>query len=148
MNVVHLIGYLGRDPDVRTFPEGDRVVTVSLATHKRRSPAADGSRRERTDWHRIRVYGPQEGGMPDILLTYAGKGSRVRVQGELTATSMIDNQGRRIPLTFVDVRPNQGALELMDPPRSGNRDDKPATGKSARHDPLEQDHGLIDDDLL
>jgi single-strand DNA-binding protein len=117
MNVVHLIGYLGRDPEPRSFANGDRVASLSLATHRRLPPDERGQRRDKTDWHRVRVYGPAEGGMVELVLTGARKGSRLQVTGELTTAVLVDAEGRRSSVTFVDVRPGPGHVELLDPPR-------------------------------
>lgn len=151
MNVIHLIGYLGKDPQERSFPNGDRVVNLTLATHKRLPPDTDGQRRERTDWHKIRVYSPPESGPAEVLLRYARKGTRLRVQGELVNGSVIDERGSRIPLAFIDVRIGSGEIELMDPPRqrtAGTPDAPGETGNRGRpSDPLETQDGLMGDDL-
>jgi single-strand DNA-binding protein len=116
MNIVHLIGFVGRDPAIRSFPDGDRVANLTLATSKPRRQAAGGFETV-TEWHRIRFYGPATGGLVDRISRFVKKGARIAVIGELTTSSQINGQGERIYSTYIDVRRPDG-LELLDRPKT------------------------------
>src|SRR5215218_5494894 len=78
LNRATLIGNLGADPEVRTIGTGNRVANFSLAT-SRAWKDADGTPHERTDWHRIVVWGARV----DVVEQYLKKGERVYVEGEI-----------------------------------------------------------------
>ncbi len=56
VNKVILVGNLGRDPEVRTLPSGDRVVSFSLATTESWRDKNTGERKDRTEWHNISIF--------------------------------------------------------------------------------------------
>ncbi len=79
LNKVQLIGNLGSDPEVRTFPDGARIATVSLATYERWKDRESGETKERTEWHNIVFGGP----VVETVTQYLHKGSTVYVEGRL-----------------------------------------------------------------
>lgn len=117
MNVAHLLGYVGRDPQMRTFANGDRVAEFSLATTESWRDRASGERHERTDWHRIRCYGPPEGGLVDRVMNHVAKGARILVHGKIVSATIVNARGERIPFVYIDVRRPDG-IELVSPPRA------------------------------
>jgi single-strand DNA-binding protein len=123
MNVAFLIGRVGRNPEIREFANGGRVAQFTLATNRYWRDRATGERREKTDWHRIRVYGGASGGLVDRVSRYVEKGVRLQIQGEITSTTVINDRGERIPVTFIDVRRSDG-IELLDLPGRRDAQDK------------------------
>lgn len=79
MNEVTLIGNLGADPEIRSTPSGNRVMTLSVATSKRWKDKA-GAEQESTQWHRVIAWGWVVDAMEGLIK----KGSRVLVKGEVT----------------------------------------------------------------
>lgn len=79
INTVTLIGYLGGDPQTRSLPSGDTVANFSLATtdHFR---GRNGTRQQRTDWHRIVAFGK----LAETCARYLSSGRQVYVEGRLT----------------------------------------------------------------
>ena len=73
VNKVIIVGNLGRDPEVRTFPSGDRVANVTIATTDRWKDKQSGELKEATEWHRV-VF---NGRLADIAAEYLRKGSQV-----------------------------------------------------------------------
>jgi len=88
LNKVMLIGNIGADPDVRSTPSGTKVVKLSLATN-RRFQDRDGQQQERTDWHRITLFGK----LADIVEQYVSKGDRLYVEGRIEYSQTQDDQG-------------------------------------------------------
>ena len=79
VNKVILVGNLGRDPEIRTFPSGDQVANVTLATSDRWKDKQSGEMREHTEWHRL-VF---NGRLAEIAGQYLRKGSQIYVEGSI-----------------------------------------------------------------
>ena len=89
VNKVILVGNLGRDPEVRTFPSGDRVANVTIATTDKWKDKQTNEMREATEWHRI-VF---KGRLAEIVEQYLRKGSQVYVEGSLRTRKYTDKDG-------------------------------------------------------
>lgn len=83
-----LVGYLGRDPEMRYTPQGTPVTSLSVAT-SRRYNTADGQPKEETIWFRVSVWGKQA----ESANQYLNKGRKVLIEGYLTGD---ENGGPRI----------------------------------------------------
>src|SRR5574337_1020847 len=97
LNRVQVIGNLGRDPDVRSFPSGDRVANVTIATTDKWKDKQSGEMREATEWHRV-VFG---GRLAEIVEQYLRKGSQVYVEGSLRTRSEEHTSELQSPLNIV-----------------------------------------------
>lgn len=89
LNQAQIIGYLGRDPEVRYLPSGEAVANFSIATTEKWKDKNTGEQREETEWHRISVFGR----LAEIVGEYLKKGSLVFVQGKLKTRKYTDGQG-------------------------------------------------------
>ena len=89
VNKVILVGNLGRDPEVRTFPNGDRVANVTLATTDKWKDKQTNEPREATEWHRVQFTGR----LAEIAEQYLRKGSQVYVEGSLRTRKYTDKDG-------------------------------------------------------
>jgi len=89
VNKVIIVGNLGRDPEMRTFPSGDRVANVTIATTDRWKDKTSGEMKEATEWHRV-VF---NGRLAEIAGEYLRKGSQVYVEGSLRTRKWTDQQG-------------------------------------------------------
>lgn len=86
VNKVILVGNLGRDPEMRTFPSGDQVANVTIATTDRWRDKNTGENKESTEWHRV-VF---NGRLAEIVGQYLRKGSQVYVEGSLRTRKWTD----------------------------------------------------------
>ena len=89
MNKVIIVGNLGRDPEMRTFPSGDQVANVTIATTDKWKDKQTGERKEATEWHRV-VF---NGRLAEIAGQYLRKGSQVYVEGSLRTRKWTDQSG-------------------------------------------------------
>lgn len=89
VNKVIIVGNLGRDPEVRTFPSGDRVANVTVATTDKWKDKQSGEMKEATEWHRV-VF---TGRLAEIVEQYLRKGSQVYVEGSLRTRKWTDKDG-------------------------------------------------------
>ena len=89
INKVIIVGNLGRDPEMRTFPSGDQVANVTIATTDKWKDKQSGEMREATEWHRV-VF---NGRLAEIAGQYLRKGSQVYVEGSLRTRKWTDQSG-------------------------------------------------------
>lgn len=80
LNRVQLIGYLGRDPEIRTSQQGDDIANLSIATSETWKDKTTGERKERTEWHRVVIFNPHLAG---VAREYLAKGGLVYLEGQL-----------------------------------------------------------------
>ena len=97
VNKVILVGNLGRDPEVRYTSDGKPVANFTMATTERWSDPASGERKEKTEWHRIVVWGKQA----EIAGEYLRKGRQVYVEGSLQTREWTDRDGNKRQTTEV-----------------------------------------------
>jgi single-strand DNA-binding protein len=112
VNRVFLIGNLGRDPEVRYTTNGTAVANFTLATTERWNDPASGERKEKTEWHRIVVWGKQA----EIAGEYLRKGRQVFIEGSLQTREWTDREGNKRFTTEIRAqrfqmlgRPGEGA---------------------------------------
>ncbi|PHP28699.1 single-stranded DNA-binding protein [Limimaricola cinnabarinus] len=110
INKVILIGNLGRDPEVREFSNGGKVVNLRLATSESWKDKSSGERKERTEWHSVAIYNE---GIGRIAEQYLKKGSTVYIEGQLETRKWQDQNGNDRYSTEVVVRPFNGELTLL-----------------------------------
>ena len=111
VNKVILIGNLGRDPEVRTFQNGGRVASFSLATNDRWTDRSSGEKREKTEWHRVAVLNDS---LVSICERFLRKGAKVYIEGQLETRKWQDQSGQERYTTEVVVRPYRGELTMLD----------------------------------
>jgi single-strand DNA-binding protein len=111
VNKVILVGNLGRDPEVRSFQNGGKVVNLRIATSETWRDKATGERKERTEWHSVAIFNENIG---KIAEQYLRKGSKVYVEGQLETRKWQDQSGADRYSTEVVLRPYTGSLTLLD----------------------------------
>ena len=89
VNKVIIVGNLGKDPEMRTFPSGGRVCNVTIATTDRWKDKQSGEMKEATEWHRV-VFNDR---LAEIAGEYLRKGSQVYVEGSLRTRKWTDQNG-------------------------------------------------------
>ena len=122
VNKVILVGNLGRDPEIRTFPSGDQVANVTLATSDRWKDKQSGEMREHTEWHRL-VF---NGRLAEIAGQYLRKGSQIYVEGSIRTRKWQDQatgQDRYATEIRVDQMQMLGKREGMGGSGGGYGDD-------------------------
>ena len=117
VNKVILLGNLGRDPEVRNFPNGGKVANFSIATSETWKDRNTGERRERTEWHNISITNEA---LVRVAEQYLKKGSKVYVEGQLETRKWQDQAGNDRYTTEVVLRPYRGELTMLDSRYSGS----------------------------
>lgn len=111
VNKVILIGNLGQDPEFRTFQNGDKVASFSIATSESWKDKTSGEKKEKTEWHRISVLNQ---GLVKVIESYVKKGSKLYIEGQLETRKWTDASGVEKYTTEVVLRPFRGELTLLD----------------------------------
>jgi len=119
VNKAILIGNLGRDPELRTTPSGQTVVSFSVATSESFNDRS-GARQERTDWHNIVVWGK----LAELCSQYLRKGRSVYIEGRISYSQYEakDGSGKRYRTEIVAQRVQflgargAGGGDMMDGP--------------------------------
>lgn len=124
VNKVILIGHCGKDPEVRTMQNGGKVANVSLATSESWKDKATGERKEKTEWHRVVIFGE----LANIAERYVKKGSKLYVCGSLQTRKWTDQQGVEKYSTEVVLQGFNSELTMLD-------------GKQSAGDGINQDDG-------
>jgi single-strand DNA-binding protein len=111
VNKVIIVGNLGRDPEVRSFQNGGKVVNLNIATSETWRDKQSGERKERTEWHRVSILNEP---LAKIAEQYLKKGSKVYIEGQLETRKWQDQSGAEKYTTEVVLRPYRGELTLLD----------------------------------
>lgn len=110
LNKVQLIGNLGQDPEIKSFQDGGRVANLSIATSETWRDKQSGERKERTEWHRVNVWGD---GLVGVIEKYCRKGDKLYIEGQLQTRKWQDQQGNDRYSTEVVVRGFGSGIKLL-----------------------------------
>ncbi|MGQ3671810.1 single-stranded DNA-binding protein [Xanthobacter sp. TB0136] len=147
VNKCILVGNLGRDPEIRTFQNGNKVCNLSVATSESWKDKNSGEWRDRTEWHRVVVFNETMIGRAERSLR---KGSKVYVEGQLE-TRKFESNGREQYTTEIVLRPYRGELTLLDGKQDGEGGDYERSGTSGGRGSERQSAGsaggYIDDEI-
>ena len=80
VNKAIILGHLGKDPEIRTLNNGDRVANLSVATSESWKDKSSGERKEKTEWHRVTIFNDK---IVEVAEKYLRKGSMVYIEGAL-----------------------------------------------------------------
>ncbi|MEO0618384.1 MAG: single-stranded DNA-binding protein [Pseudomonadota bacterium] len=111
VNKVILVGNLGKDPEIRQTQDGRPVANLSIATSENWRDKNSGERREKTEWHRIVIFGE---GLCRVAENYLKKGSKVYIEGQLQTRKWQDNSGADRYSTEVVLQGYGGTLTMLD----------------------------------
>ena len=100
VNKAILIGNLGRDPELRYTQNGQAVVNFTLATSETWNDKASGEKVERTEWHRIVVWGKTG----ELCAQYLTKGRSVYVEGRIQTREWEDKEGQKRRTTEINAQ--------------------------------------------
>lgn len=128
VNKVILVGTCGQDPETRYLPNGNAVTNLSLATSEQWTDKQTGQKVERTEWHRVSLFGK----VAEIAGEYLRKGSQVYIEGKLqTREWEKDGIKRYTTEIIVDM---QGTMQLL----GGKADRSDSQGQPREQRPKQQ----------
>ena len=115
INKVILIGNLGRDPELRYTQNGQPVANFSLATSEQWTDKNSGEKVEKTEWHRIVVWGRSA----EHCSKYLSKGRTVYIEGRLQTRDWEDKEGQKRSTTEINAQ----TVQFLGGPRGQNQPD-------------------------
>ena len=121
INKVILVGNLGAKPEVKYASNGNAISNLSVATSESWTDKSTGQKQERTEWHRVSLFGK----LAEIAGQYLDKGSKVYVEGKLQTRKWQDQNGQDRYTTEVVVSGFNGTLQMLD-----RRDDASSSAPS------------------
>ena len=126
VNKVIIVGNLGRDPEVRSFGNGGKVVNLRIATSENWRDKQSGERKERTEWHSVAIF---DEGIAKVAEQYLRKGSTVYIEGQLETRKWQDQSGADRYSTEVVLRPFRSTMTML-----GGRNDGGGSGGGGGYD--------------
>ena len=108
VNKVILVGNLGQDPEVRYMPNGGAVANITLATSESWRDKQTGETKEKTEWHRVVLFGK----LAEVAGEYLRKGSQVYIEGSLQTRKWQDQSGQERYTTEVVVNVG-GTMQML-----------------------------------
>jgi single-strand DNA-binding protein len=121
VNKVILVGTCGQDPETRYMPNGNAVTNLSLATSEQWTDKQTGQKVEKTEWHRVSLFGK----VAEIAGEYLRKGSQVYIEGKLQTREWEKDEIKRYTTEIiVDM---QGTLQLLGSRPQGDQAPRPAS---------------------
>lgn len=108
VNKVILIGNLGQDPEIRYMPSGGAVANLTLATSESWRDKQTGEMKEKTEWHRVVIFGK----LAEVAGEYLKKGSQVFIEGSLQTRKWQDQSGQDRYTTEVVVNIG-GTMQML-----------------------------------
>ena len=144
-NKIIIVGYLGRDPELRYTPQGTPVCDFSIATTERRKDKS-GEFQDHTTWFRVSLFGRQA----EVASQYLSKGRQVYVEGTLTMREYTDKEGNT--RTSLDVRGSDiqfisSAADGEQSPARANATSAPAPRREAPARPAPAPAPVDEDDI-
>jgi single-strand DNA-binding protein len=117
VNKVIILGNLGNDPEIRSFPNGGAVANLTIATSESWRDKQTGEQREKTEWHRVAVFGK----LAEIAGEYLRKGSQVYIEGALQTRKWQDQNGQDRYTTEVVVQGFNGVMQMIGARQGGQQ---------------------------
>ena len=152
LNKVCLIGNLGKDPEIRSFQNGGKVMNLTLATSESWIDKSSGEKKEKTEWHNVVIKN-------DALIGYAEKalqkGSSVYLEGQIQTRKWTDQSGQDKYTTEIILGPFKSTLQGIKGLRERDEGGKEAYGASkprggqtyANKDSWTPSNGDLDDEI-
>lgn len=121
VNKVILIGNLGRDPEIRSLNNGDRVCNLRIATSESWRDKSSGERKEKTEWHSVVIFNDN---IVKVAESYLKKGSTVYIEGALQTRKWTDQNGVEKYSTEIVIQRFNGQLTML----GGKQDSERSSG--------------------
>lgn len=127
LNKATIIGALGKDPDIRSFPNGGKVANLSVATSESWKDKTTGEKKDRTQWHNVAVFNEH---LVKICEEYLRKGMKVYIEGAIE-TRKYEKDGRDVYTTEIVLRPFNGIILMLSKSKDGR---EPEAKSEPKHD--------------
>ena len=110
VNKVIIVGNLGKDVEFKFLPSGGGVANITVATSDTWKDKQTGEQKEKTEWHRVVLFGK----LAEIARDYLTKGSKVYLEGQLQTRKWTNQQGQDQYTTEIVLQGFNGILQMLD----------------------------------
>jgi len=143
INKVILVGNIGAKPEVKYSSNGSAIANLSVATSETWNDKNSGEKQEKTEWHRVSLYGK----LAEIAGQYLDRGSKVYVEGKLQTRKWQDQSGQDRYTTEIVVSGYGGTLQMLDKKEgmASNGQSAPSTNTSKDTVEIADNSGFEDD---
>ncbi len=124
INKVILVGNLGQDPEIRYTADGRPIANFSIATSESWKDKNSGEKREKTEWHRVVVFGK----LAEICGEYLSKGRQVYIEGKLQTRKWQGQDGQDRYTTEVVIDGFSGTMQMLGSREGGGGGPRSAAG--------------------
>jgi single-strand DNA-binding protein len=124
INKVILVGNLGQDPEIRYTADGRPIANFSIATSESWKDKNSGEKREKTEWHRVVVFGK----LAEICGEYLSKGRQVYIEGKLQTRKWQGQDGQDRYTTEIVIDSFNGTMQMLGTREGGGGGPRPAAG--------------------
>jgi single-strand DNA-binding protein len=111
VNKVILVGNVGKDPEIRSMPSGQKLANFSIATSENWRDKNTGEKKEKTEWHRIVIFNEN---LVKIVEQYVKKGAKLYIEGQLQTRKWTDKDNIEKYSTEVVLQGFNGTLTMLD----------------------------------
>ncbi len=119
LNKAMIIGNVGRNPEISSFSNGNRVCNLSVATTDSWKDKTTGEKRERTEWHRVTIFAE---GLIKLVEQYVKQGAKIYVEGAIQTREYEDKNGIKRYTTEIVIQGFSGTLIMLgDNRKDGNQ---------------------------
>lgn len=139
VNKAIIVGNVGRDPEIRSTQNGQKVATLSVATSESWMDKQSGEKRERTEWHRVVIWNE---GLVGVVEKYVIKGSKIYIEGQLQTRKWTDQSGVEKYTTEIVLSAYRGQIVLLGDPKGGRDREEEAPSQPVTR---QSDAGLDDE---
>ena len=144
INKVILVGNIGAKPEVKYSSNGSAIANLSVATSETWNDKNSGEKQEKTEWHRVSLYGK----LAEIAGQYLDKGSKVYVEGKLQTRKWQDQSGQDRYTTEIVVSGYGGTLQMLDRREGMASAGQQASSSNMSNDTIEvADNSGFEDDI-
>ncbi len=137
INKVILVGNLGQDPEIRYTADGRPIANFSIATSESWKDKNSGEKREKTEWHRVVVFGK----LAEICGEYLSKGRQVYIEGKLQTRKWQGQDGQDRYTTEVVIDGFNGTMQMLGSREGGGCGPRSAAGGGGGGGSYQQDQG-------
>lgn len=164
LNKVALLGNVGKDPEIRSLQNGNRIANLALATNESWVDKQSGERKQKVEWHRVVVFNEH---LVDVIEKFVTKGKQIYIEGALQTRKWTDQSGQEKFTTEVVLQKFRGELVLLGSNEEGGErrrepeqrsEQRPAQSRGNQSDPgrnkapswdaqRKNDNSDLDDDI-
>lgn len=125
VNKAIIVGNLGRDPEIRSLNNGERVANLNVATSETWRDKSTGERKEKTEWHRVTIFNEN---IVKVAESYLKKGSTVYIEGQIQTRKWTDQAGVEKYSTEIVLQKFNGVLTMLGGKSDGGSDRSSSDG--------------------